>query len=141
MIAENELRIGNWVTDRGNKRLSIDRIVGDRIECDVKGVPYESDTGIPMYYHPDTEYFEYLQPIPLTEEWLVKFGFTNEVVNVLENDNFKMSISYYDGWHLSYKEKQCFGSSEVYLYPANIGSVHALQNLYFSLTGQELTLK
>jgi hypothetical protein len=87
------------------------------------------------------EEFGRFEPIPLTEEWLVKFGFTDDVVNVLENDNFKISISYYDGWHLSYKEKQGFGSSEMYLYPANIDSVHSLQNLFHSFTGQELTLK
>jgi len=130
MITENELRIGNYVKHDDSWCYRGENVTVFQWEVQ------------DWYAFSECRLFlESIKPIPLTEEWLVKFGFTNEVVNVLENDNFKMSISYYDGWHLSYKEKQCFGSSEVYLYPANIGSVHALQNLYFSLTGQELTLK
>lgn len=83
---------------------------------------------------------ECLRPIPLTEEWLIKFGFTrhhtdyfNDVIfikNVPNNNEFEWGV-----------------------YPNEIGSgiqiknrkplkyVHQLQNLYFALTGEELELK
>ena len=68
--------------------------------------------------------------IPLTEEWLVKFGFEIE-------------------WIISHKEEyfNLFQKGDVYFYSADahhhtseeIKYVHQLQNLYFALTGKELT--
>jgi hypothetical protein len=75
------------------------------------------------------------QPIPLTEEWLLKFGF--ETSKRLW-DSF--SRSYY---YLSKKDKLCFNLHEskniFYMYEyKHIKHVHQLQNLYFALTGTEL---
>lgn len=70
-------------------------------------------------------------PIPITEEWLLKFGFEN----------------YLTYWHL-YHDDICFDISrnfhfqiEEYNYPFKLQYVHQLQNLYFSLTGEELKIK
>ena len=71
-IEANDLRIGNFVLDRGNKILTIDRFWGNKIECDIKGMPDKSESGIQVYFHPFTEDIDYLIPIPLTEEWLLK---------------------------------------------------------------------
>jgi hypothetical protein len=135
MIQTNEIRIGNSVFYNGDKNEI--GVITEIKQCFDPLIQYVGINGRQDLYYQT----KHIKPIPLTEEWLVKFGFTDDVVNVLENDNFKISISYYDGWHLSYKEKQGFGSSEMYLYPANIDSVHSLQNLFHSFTGQELTLK
>ena len=61
-------------------------------------------------------------PIPLTEEWLLKFGFKWngfewEIENLFIKADFSMTLG-------SFKVK--------------LESVHQLQNLYFALTGKEL---
>ena len=70
-----------------------------------------------------------VQPIPLTEEWLLKFGF---ISNPYEDRYEKGSI------HI-----ECLKTKgETYLWIENmphIKYVHQLQNLYFALTGEELT--
>lgn len=71
------------------------------------------------------------KPIPLTEEWLLKFGFEigynkTKMLDVYCKD-FGILIERSNGGNFYYKK--------VY-----ISSVHQLQNLYFALTGEELTL-
>lgn len=72
--------------------------------------------------------------IPLTEEWLVKFGFEKR-----EDDFYKyplcidfiysnLSVLIYDG-------RNYFVDSH-----DKIKYVHQLQNLYFALTGEELSI-
>jgi hypothetical protein len=70
----------------------------------------------------------------------LKCGFSEGVVNELENEKFKISISYYDGWIFRYREKSEYGSSDIELYPCNIYYLHQLQNLYFALTNEELEI-
>jgi hypothetical protein len=77
-------------------------------------------------------------PISLNAYWLDEFGFNDE--DILENDNFKLGLGYYDGWVLNYTEKKLYGNGEVNLYPAPIYYVHQLQNLFYSLTETELSL-
>lgn len=71
-----------------------------------------------------------IEPIPLTEELLVRFGFKNgclEIVNglLLWVDD-ELWITYTNGIRSG-----CL---------SHIKYVHQLQNLYFALTGEELTL-
>ena len=76
---------------------------------------------------------EAYKPIQLTEEWLLKFGFEKEF-GVFKLKGLKC-------WFTKY-------TSEPNLYSVNIGNiklstlkyVHELQNLYFALTGSELTV-
>jgi hypothetical protein len=70
-------------------------------------------------------------PIPITEEWLLKFGF--------------VSNPYKDTYEKMYVVINCnktSGELELYLdaLPIDIYHVHQLQNLYFALTGEELTI-
>jgi hypothetical protein len=69
-----------------------------------------------------------LLPVPLTEEWLLKFGFERR------NNWFrKGDFSYEDNKiYLSFG-CHCEGPEET-----DIKYVHQLQNLYFALTGEEL---
>lgn len=70
-----------------------------------------------------------LQPIPLTEEWLIKFGFRLSG-KWYYNKRIELNISLY------YKNAT-YGSNEEYTinYPSY---VHQLQNLIFALRGEEL---
>jgi len=76
-----------------------------------------------------------LQPIPLTEEWLFKFGFTYEYWRVDET-----------------KKYYCYNTFDVFIWDeiivlsgynwrVDIQYVHQLQNLYFDLTGEELIIQ
>jgi hypothetical protein len=128
----NELRIGNWVFDDENIPMQI-----AKIESEIYTRWNFNDCSI-VLEHKATYYESEIFPIPITEEILLKCGFEDGVVNIFENENFKTSIWYHDGWHFQFDEKEWYGKSSVYLYPAPIDYVHQLQNLYFALTGEEL---
>lgn len=86
------------------------------------------------------------EPIPLTEDWLVKFWFEKKVNNGHRYDPFYWSNAQID-LHQTLEGDLFIGCSENEYYdcvPYNdhqIKYVHQLQNLYFALTGQELTIK
>jgi hypothetical protein len=87
----------------------------------------------------------YLKPIPLTEEWLFKFGF--EKLNTKMSDCFVFQKGL---WRVAIKDN-IEKTYEWVLWHERISPptwclsrfeyVHQLQNFYFALTGKELTLK
>ena len=110
MIQANELRIGNYVFPFDDKEQLF-------FDC-VKVSPNDfKDT-------------QNLAPIPLTEEWLVKFGFDEISIT---NDNVRRWII--DGYIAVELEGNVFTFRNNRLI---LKSVHQLQNLYFALTGKEL---
>lgn len=69
-------------------------------------------------------------PIPLTEEWLIKFGFvSNSYQDRYENKAIHVECNKTRGFTELWIERM-----------PHIKYVHQLQNLYFALTGEELTL-
>jgi hypothetical protein len=70
---------------------------------------------------------KYIKPIPLTEEWLVWFGF-EKALNGWWSDN--------ELW--SYKNGKFYLGANIYLSDATF--VHQLQNLYFALNNEELII-
>lgn len=81
-----------------------------------------------------------IQPIPLSEDWLKRFGFDFDgSSHSIENENFTFKMLFYDCWNISYHEKKGYGGSECLI--QSFPEVHQMQNLYFALTGTELTLK
>lgn len=66
------------------------------------------------------------EPIPLTEEWLVKFGFKP----LVKDWQIK-------GLILHTRKRGFVVNKKIPI----VKYVHQLQNLYFALTGEELTLK
>jgi len=78
------------------------------------------------------------RPIPLTEEWLLKFGFEKIVMNNM------IDIIHYqnkDCWIYLIKdvfELELIVEDERLNLYRNWKYVHQLQNLYFALTGEEL---
>lgn len=115
-MKENELRIGNLVY--------IGKEVNELELVDFADL-YENDT------------FKHFEPIPLTEEWLVNFGFEYLYFNSEEliHKEFKNLYAY------KHVMKDGFGIvlRGFHTLPF-VKHVHQLQNLYFALTGEELTL-
>lgn len=112
----SELRIGNWV-DSGDHfgEIQVQVIQKDGIN------PFDWGQGNHCIH-----FYESIKPIPLTEEWLMKFGFEKNigwddmVYYILNGVDVYEMIDYYE-----YAD-------------AKIKHVHQLQNLYFALTGEEL---
>ena len=112
----NELRIGNWVFDN------------DQLE----EFTIESDT---LFDESDGDCMEkHIKPIPLTEEWLVKFGAekVNEISEYFDGEDMYSYELYLDGAECLF-DRKC--NCQPY---EHIKYVHQLQNLYFALTGEEL---
>jgi hypothetical protein len=74
------------------------------------------------------------KPIPLTDEWLKRLGF--ELGNYSYQDHYKI-----DGFMFACRMSKtglvCSTTNE----SIKIYHVHQLQNLYYALTGEELTLQ
>jgi len=130
------------------KELKLNNLVWDDY-CGTMLVSAINDTSVRLRKTldlPEGLFFaEHIQPIPLTEEWLLKFGFevTNEGAgfkslhywNFLLNDDKLYLRDYYVGGYI-----WGFNGFIELGTPMAIEYVHQLQNLFFSLTGNELTL-
>lgn len=74
--------------------------------------------------------------LPLTEEWLVRFGFKEDGNGFHLEDRYSLSFSIT-------KEREflpCFNDRVLHS-ELKVKHVHQLQNLYFALTGKELECK
>lgn len=118
----NELRIGNCILKNGSN--------------------YIIDTLFFVDVYDGTVMDFELQPIPLTEEWLLKFGFEKDEEYDeagLVDYRYELNIntaSFTSNWNTeeSYYVNYNQGGVDIFY-------VHQLQNLYFALTGEELTVK
>jgi hypothetical protein len=125
MINVQELRIGNYVDCERpryyEKFITVESVCFDSINLNFR--EYE---------------LEKLQPIPLTEEWLLKLGF---IKSKLEGYDVHFKYSH----HLLHSSITALYNAEFSLLLDNVARgikyVHQLQNLYFALTGEELTIK
>lgn len=83
-----------------------------------------------------------LHPIPLTEEWLVKFGFerTEDEIHGEITWDYQRDIDSHECW-AEWNERGQLEGVIVDCVNRLIKYVHELQNLYFALTGEELELK
>jgi len=114
-----ELRIGNWIQFR-HTETPVRITLGDFVR------------------EYNDEHLEDYEPIPLTEEWLTRFGFEQH------HDDCSNGVMYIKD--IFSEQPKTWG-----VYPNEVGSgivikdsiklehVHQLQNLYFALTGEELT--
>lgn len=129
----NELRIGNLVyASHYSSELGVvivDEILGSGINGEFG---YYGDYTCEYWYND-------IKPIPLTEEWLVKFRFETQYPNATDNNwsngNKYLSINSFGGkgFRLNILHNIYNG--------IDIKYVHQLQNLYFALTGEELTIE
>lgn len=121
----SELRIGNLVDYYGSM-VTVNSI-------------NDTDVGFSDYIPIDYPLLDEIKPIPLTEEWLVRFG---GKLDDLETDCYPLSSLTLD--YRFYKSTCLDGSfywtCDKILGDTYIQHVHQLQNLYFALTRTELTL-
>ena len=125
MIKPQELRIGNRV----NQTYTVLTTDEHGIEI-IEGQDVASNIWIEK---------ENIKPIPLTKDWLLRFGFQEipEKYPRLSKGDFEIvKFNEEHDWEL----QKDYG--EHYLTPiTDVKYVHALQNLIHSLTGEELTIK
>lgn len=127
----NELRIGNLVNTSKGIRSCIDvmcdSVSFEDIECDI---------------------LDNIEPIPLTEEWLLKFGANQHGNPDNIEDMYHFKLTNNSALYVCTQEGDIqYANTGKALYlidGAPYGSfpckyVHQLQNLYFALTGEELT--
>jgi hypothetical protein len=80
------------------------------------------------------QFSEFAKPIPLTEEWLLKFGFKHikdNWYNLFANSNtFNVYLFSEIGFRVEIVNQSI----------AVLNNVHELQNLYFALTNEELKI-
>lgn len=129
MIKATELRIGNYIKhDPHNPVIEIAQLFSDSFQKKGGG----------------SYTYEYSDGIPLTEEWLTKFGFFehksgDEVIHYKSTLYAAPTIEFVrtvDGIIVTN-----FCTINDYSQSPNLKYVHQLQNLYFALTGEELTIK
>jgi hypothetical protein len=110
----NELRIGNWYDDNGVQK----QVTPSTIE---------------EVWNAERSW---CKPISLTEKWLVKFGIKDlwikESWKVVEDTSDGETF----GWSM-FVRNACYTKKIEFVY---FKYVHQLQNLYFALTGEELTI-
>lgn len=128
----NELRIGNYIQYIP-------------IKNPVKIIATDSRNNSIVHDNSEALIDGQYEPIPLTDEWLLKFGFAkkpnagyhNRDLEYYDHRNMMLFIEndkYYLGYNSRDYDCERFNSRE-------IKHVHQLQNLYFALTGDELTIK
>ena len=80
------------------------------------------------------------KPIPLTEEWLLKFGFEKEnSLYVIDKDKYHTFSILVGGISFPFIKSNDKAIRENFSF-YGIKYVHQLQNLYFALTGEELII-
>lgn len=84
------------------------------------------------------QYLDEYEPIPLTEEWMLKFGFENRNRNEYSKREDKCPIGISIDFYLEDKFWLFLEGSEYDHELQHIKHVHQLQNLYFALTNTEL---
>ena len=120
-----ELRIGNWYSS------GIDMETGEQVHNQVVPDLY-------MNWHVNGCWAE---PIPLTEEWLERFGFETECKWINDcravKGDFYITLDHDGATVIGYPTS--VGMRNKWMFVQDIEYVHQLQNLYFAITGVELT--
>ncbi|MDR3026035.1 hypothetical protein [Chryseobacterium sp.] len=149
MIVPQELRLGNLVTiDNPDfyKKMKDIPVIVNRINLqrdkDFPGSTASiSVTDGKFSYN---QFNEFISPIEMTEDWLLKLGFVKcigrygEYYKHKENDLLRIWKDLSNKWILGRKRNDTGGLTS---FIASVSVVHQLQNLYFALTGEELTIK
>lgn len=134
-----ELRIGNYLQGASD-HVVITRIFNEDNIGIGSGDPYNVSSDMPC-----------LSPIPLTEEWLKRADFIEQKTASGDNTYYYIDL---DKWHelskwqlvsnhTKNKLKLALKIDDVRYWTEKneLIYVHQLQNLYFALTGEELTIK
>ena len=136
-LSANELRIGNLV-----------HFIFTNETVEIVGINAHESNNKSIYntisfrsFNLYCESFETIKPIALTEEWLLRFGYVKFDVKASIYCEYCLII---DG---VLKYKLLFDYRDLGIImpntdkPIRLKYVHQLQNLYYALTGEELTFK
>lgn len=112
-----ELRIGNLIFDKDGNVKTVFAVLNN-------GIVFESNQyiGTPN---------EWCNPISLTEEWLIKFGF--------KETDYAGGCYYLGSLQIDLSDFEC--AFKTNWLDCKVQYVHKLQNLYFALANEELTLE
>ncbi len=152
-----DLRIGNFVTVDNPKYhpqlkgvllrvIGIqENIIADKVEhcLQLEHINKKANT----YYQTYSQFIEYINPIPLTEQWLLDLGFEKCTGRygvyykhyALEGFRVWFPHDIY-GWGYTVGRKD-FETGDTYWVKNEVRYVHQLQNLFFALTQEELIFK
>jgi len=130
-----ELRIGNWISipQYGNSKNIATIVTPDIITAK----------------HTESLHSGRFEPIPLTKEWLINFGFKEVICPDTTGEGYvdevcyelktkEVFFSYADDFSLGISYEK--DSTMIVPTIGIIRNVHQIQNLYFALTGEELEL-
>lgn len=146
MVDVKELRIGNWVY---LPSLSKAAYGNGHVPFIVDGI-YKDEDGYRVLCHCDTKeghscteeaFPEEIEPIPLTEELLLKCGFKDRDC-IFSMEDFE--LSYGRLLHFNDADNKLFVSvngAEYAISSVPVEYIHHLQNVYFDLDGEELEVK
>ena len=118
-MTASELRIGNWVIFN-NHLIKEQQVTFLKSNADLSEI----------------------SPIPITEEWLIKLGFTHD--QVFDKYFIYLPLDKYLLEKLSFRTNEgfiCLDGIKYRTLLKTVTHVHQLQNLYFALSGQELTIQ
>lgn len=122
-LTAKELRIGNYIYCKGGI-IKVTLIGYYGVQSSINGTTINA-----KFNTPD------LEPIPLTEQWLLDFGFERDVYcNELD-------LAYFSKGNISFTDVLPTHIELVDYELSPCDYVHHLQNLYFALTGEELKTK
>lgn len=118
MIKANEIRLGNWVSEQGpDGKIHYFQMSIDFLEA------LEAEPGL-------------FDPIPLTPEILEKCGFEEWA-----KGNWKLpEVLCLNGWSNKFNYYEPYQVLSTYTGNVYLQYVHQLQNLYFALTGEEISI-
>jgi hypothetical protein len=124
-----ELRIGNLI-----------KVYGSQVV-----VYYIDEAGINGVVNPhdglDIIYPKLIEPIPITEEWLLKFGFSRYGTREGIYRVYSGCKYIHVGFHPRYMDLLHVYLSDLETIIMTVKSVHELQNIIYCLTREELTIK
>lgn len=127
----SELRIGNYISHIPTRKTDTVNLLQPGL-----GVSHSEVNGVNIN--------GLYEPIPLDYEWLVKFGFNLCGSKIRGNPDI-LTIQISNNETLDYEDEEFFiagvNSNRVVSLWNSPKYVHQLQNLYFALTGEELTIK
>lgn len=134
-----DLRVGSYVKDEDGEICKVTSIITN--STDQERICFPMFLGTVFLSNQTFQSFEYLRPIPITEEILLKLGFIKvKEYFIHEKDKLQM----YAHIRLALIQGKChcsIGDDEFGILLGVYSSVYEIQNLYHSLSKTELILK